>query len=767
MSNNSVNTTSTGDEHDSSDGGNSGILWILGILITLSFPIVALAGVATWLTFSLLRIRRSVIAGFLVIYLVILGLVSLFFNFVNVYVQTWTVDLPNLIANHNNVVSNILNIVVKQIPVSIPVGIIIGLLYSSWRWFLRPKWEETVFRITPMQWLSKRRNIRDIANDQNGPMNGTTLGIAASDGHKIIQLDSEASSHTLVVGAAGSGKTTTLMGQSRDIIRRGHALCFVDLKGGTDVPRILEEYARRYNRTFRHWLMHPSRDEYKGPSDKGPAYYDPISRGEASRRKDLIIGARKWSEEYYKTIAEDYLQKAFEVLIGNPDKNVSTFSDIANLLDPKTLGERSYPLGHIPYYRELVEEIARMNDEKMPPQEKSAISSLRKQFQVLAHSVAGPWLKRDPQGENDINLKDVANAGDIVVFSLDSSNYPELSQTLGNLIIQDLKTVSSELRQDPSANPLHVFIDEFSAIGSDNVIGLISKSRDAGVPVTLSTQALGDLRKVDDSFLDQLVGIISSFLIHRANIEEDAEFYAGLTGIEIKKKFRQSVEHSSNIFGIGRGSGSGSGVLEDVEEHRVTVSEIQSLRTGEMVYVSKSPFRLERVIVIPETDKLADTDNKPIVVLPNAVFTAKYDQPVISPIELEEGVRPPSITRPANVDRVSEIFNRPADQFLTKTARDSVDYDKHFLPPKKTVIVEPEEAPKQQNVAPPVMVLPPRKPINPNPSPSLTKEPNTPVVIQQEPKAPTAPLAPAAVSPLKQNSPQNVSKDEHKDQFDF
>jgi len=754
MSNPSVNTVFAGESGpEDQRSGNTGAFWLFGILGTLVFPIVFLSAAGTWILFSWLKIRRSVIAIFLVGYIALLGLVSIFFNVFALYIESWTVDLPKIIADpENNAVSGILLIILKQAPVSIPLGTILGLIYASWRWFVRPKWEETTFRITPWQWLTKRKNIRDISNDQNGPMNGTTLGISAIDGAKVIQTDQEASAHTLVVGAAGSGKTTTLMGQSRDIIRRGHALCFVDLKGGTDVPRILEEYAARYDRPFRHWLIHPIRDEYKGPAKNGPAYYDPISRGEASRRKDLIIGARKWSEEYYKTIAEDYLQKAFEILIGNPDPNVSAISDIANLLDPKILAERSYPLGHQPYYRDLVEEIGRMNDEKMPVQEKSAISSLRKQFQVLAHSVAGPWIKRDPTGQNDINLKDVADRGEVVVFSLDSSNYPELSQTLGNLIIQDLKTVSSELRQEPSTHPLHVFIDEFSAIGSDNIIGLISKSRDAGVPVSLSTQALGDLRKVDEAFLDQLTGIISSFLIHRANIEEDALFYAGLTGIEIKKKFRQSVEHTSGFFGFGRGSGAGSGFLEDVEEHRVTVSEIQSLRTGEMIYVSKSPHHLERVIVIPETDKLADTDNKPIAVLPNPVFTPRYDQPVMSPIELDENNEIPTLApRPVNVDRLKDIFNRPTDEFLTPTNKDVV-YEKHYMPPKANVPVPVVTQP--QNITPPIS-LPPRRPLNPAP------------VVVPTPLPTINPVVPAP-NLIKPNIPVPATeKEDGKDEFDF
>lgn len=774
----SVSTVFAGESGpDDPRSGNRGAFAFILVLGFILLPVVALSALGTWLAFSWFRIRRSVILSALAIYMILLLPFIFIFNLINVYISSWTQTFPSMFEGQKTIeqiISIFVGIIIIQIPLSIPVGVILGLLYSSWRWFVRPKWEERTFRLTPWEWWQRKKNIEDIAHDRNGPNNGTTLGISAVDGHKVIQTDKEAAAHTLVVGASGSGKTTTLMGQARDIIRREHALVFVDLKGGTDVPKILEEYARRYNRPFRHWLLQPPREEYRGPAANGPAYYDPISRGEATRRKDLIIGGKKYegNADYYKTIAEDYLQKAFEVLINNPNPNVTALEDIAALLDPKVLAERAFPMGHQPHFRNLVEEINRMVDDRMDRDEKSVIVSLRKQFSTLALSIAGTWLRKDPTGMNDINLKDVADNGEIVVFSLDTSNYPELSSTLGNLIIQDLKTVSSELRQSPSTYPMHVFIDEFSSIESDNVYSLVNKSRDAGIPVTLSTQALGDLRKVGEAFLDQLLGIINAFLIHRTNTEDDAEVYAGLTGTITRKKFRQQVEHTQNFFGIGRGSGSGGGFLEDVEEYRVPVPEIQSLNTGEMIYVAKSDgFHIERVIVIPEDGKLADPNNRPKPVLDATYITNPY-QPseMTSTISYEETATPEKTftPKPVNKDKLNEIFNRPVDEVLTPINNEDITFEKKLLPPSTPTIKPVTDANVVVPILPTTSVKDEEPPLSVLPARPTTLPPRPPVVKIDTPKKPEEMTQPLVEKEIPTITPIISKQDDpNKDEFDF
>jgi hypothetical protein len=220
-------------------------------------------------------------------------------------------------------------------------------------------------------------------------------------------------------------------------------------------------------------------------------------------------------------------------------------------------------------------------------------------------------LQVDKKGDHNIDLRRAAQNGEVVVFSLDGQNYEELSGLIANLIIQDLKTLSSELINNPIEKPCQVFIDEFSTIGSENIIGLINKSRAANLPVTLSTQARGDLLRVDSTFAGRILAIINCFIIHGSAYEDDLEVYSSLTGKTMRKKFRQSVEHTSNFFGLGRGSGSGSGTVEDVEEFVVMPQSIRGLGTGELIYIANSTKRVEQVKVIREKNESTSGFNNP------------------------------------------------------------------------------------------------------------------------------------------------------------
>jgi hypothetical protein len=582
-------------------------MWGFFVATFLLAPVAVLTAFITYLMFSVGKISYKVLAAFIAVYSLVLLVTGSIPKAVHSYIASWTHvgDFLESGMDTSSIAPVIISILLAQAPISILAGGIVGTIYSWWRYFRRPSWVDMQFRLSPYEVFMKHKNIRDIKSDKNGPADGRTLGINER-GAKIVQREKEASAHTFVVGASGSGKTTTLLLGARDAIRRGEGFVFVDMKGSVDVPEILSEYAYRYGRPFYHWTSHDPRKKYTGPSKTGPAFYDPMGRGNPTRRADLIIEGRSWSEEHYKLIIKDYLQKALEIAEGVPaPDNVDSIADIISLLDPMELKKRSLHVVGDPYYDKIIAEINYLTDKRIDKDVVGTLDGMRRQLGILRDSIQGRWLCKDPKGQNDIVLFDVAHAGAVVVFTVDSANYAGNAKLVGSLIIQDLMTVSSELRENKSRYPLNVIIDEFSAIGSDNIIGLIARSRDAGMPVTLSTQSLGDLKAVSTEFMEQLTGIVVSFIIHRANRYEDAVVYAGLVGKEKKQVFNQGVEHTSGILGsIGKGAGTGKGTVSVVEDYIVSPAMIQNLGPGEMYYICKSPNRIEKVDVITEDNKV-------------------------------------------------------------------------------------------------------------------------------------------------------------------
>lgn len=467
----------------------------------------------------------------------------------------------------------------------------------------RPRWQVPKVRGNERVPSKQERQIVDIRPVESRPV-------------RCIKVDSPNSTFLASENYIPTHNTTTMLMGMRDVIRRGHGLIVVDCKGGPDVPDTLADWAARYGREFLHWTMHDVSLPYDGPAD-GPAYYDPIGRGDPSRRKDLIIGSQRWDVEYYKTVISDYLQTLFMVrMLVPPKEGIDTFKDVARLLSPEALRHRAtnIPRDQFPDLWMALDRIHMMGE-----QERSGINNMYSRLNTITSSIAGHWLRRDPEGLRDIDLLRAADEGQVVVFSLDSSNYEETSALLAGLIVQDLKTVSSALRDEPAPAPTHIYIDEFSAVDATNIYGLLAKARDARMPVTLATQALADLKRRDPHFDAQVVGIVSSFLIHRANHEEDARVYAGLSGVTKRMVNRMNVEQTTGHLGaLGAAAATGSGFLAEEEQYRVDAGVFQDLDQGQCVFFAKIPQNryVSPVQVVREIPGLADLKGDPAINIP-------------------------------------------------------------------------------------------------------------------------------------------------------
>lgn len=646
---------------------------IVGIILVLVAPIGALSAAICYLAFTRWRIKHTVLAQISALIILAFTITGAMFYSATNYVQSLT-SLVKSITQDEFTLSLVLKAMLVQAPLSVTFGLIVGTSYCYWRWLRRSVWEESDFRMTPWQWLRRRRNIKNIMNDKNSPTDGATLGIEESTGDKIVQTAREASAHTIFLGASGSGKTTTSLVQARDHIKNGHGYVFIDLKGGNDVPEALAEYSRRYNRRFQHFVFQDPRLPYKGPAEHGPAFYDPLSRGDASRRKDMTIASRRWSDDYYKILTSAYVQVAFDVMIGVPaDEKTDAMTDLINLLNPANLADRARHLPEEPYYEEVREAVHKITTKKLDRNEQSAIDGMLRELQVIRGSIAGRWMRLNADEERNIDIYRAAKRGDVIVFSLDALTYPDTAKLIANLIISDLKTVTGDLIDEPVKQQLNIFIDEFSSLDSEGITGLINKSRSAGMSISLATQALGDLKRIDPSFLDQLLGIVNCFVIHRANTLADAEVLAGLIGKDKKWEVRLGVEHTSGLFGsIGKGSATGQGMLDKVDDYIIPPKVIQDLEAGEAVYVAKSPHaRVVEVKVIPEHEDLtssglgSSTSSPQRAVIPDFDFVASVKDVPRIPIPDKN----PSLTKATTEEEKSETPKSEQHQTPTQPTK--------------------------------------------------------------------------------------------------
>lgn len=373
--------------------------------------------------------------------------------------------------------------------------------------------------------------------------------------------------HGLIVGASGSGKTTSLLRVLSEASGRGLPVIAVDLKGSLSFGDQLYAASRAAGRPFWAWRL------------EGPGHWNPLQYGDPSELKDKLIATERFSEPHYQRAAERYLQTASQVLQqARPDKPV-TLAAVTNLLEPDNL-RRLLP--HVP--RELAQRVG-IYLHNLNRDQRSAIMGLQSRLAILSESRTGEFLQPGPRDLTVDLFRALGGGRDVVLFSLNSSRHPKLAAQIAALVIQDLIAVSG-YRLERRSRPLGlVAIDEFSAIDADNLLGLLARAREAGISVLLSTQELADLERLSDGFKDQVLGNTAILIAHRQNVPDSAELIARMIGTHPVWKPTHQID-SHTVFGSYK---TGRGTIREVEEFRIHPNKIKELPTGKAVLITKIP----------------------------------------------------------------------------------------------------------------------------------------------------------------------------------
>lgn len=416
--------------------------------------------------------------------------------------------------------------------------------------------------------------------------NDTLLG-QDEHGRAVVLSERQLAAHGLVLGATGSGKSTSLLKILCDAVVRGAPVVAIDLKGSLSFGDQLHAATRVAGRPFNPWRL------------EGPAHWNPLKYGDASELKDKLISAERFTEPHYQRAAERYLQTAIQVLqVARPDRPV-TLAAVVALLDPNNLKAL---LPRVP--RELMHRVGPYLS-ALNRDQRSAITGLQSRLAVLSESTTGAYLQPgDPSNELDLR-RALCGGNEVVLFSLNSSRHPKLAAQIAAMVIQDLINIAGHRLEAPNPPLALIAIDEFSALDADNLLGLLARARDAGISVLLATQELADLNRVADGFRDQVLGNTAITIAHRQNVPDSAELIARMIGTETAWQHTYQTKRSvvGQILGHHAARArTGLGTARQVEEFRIHPNTIKELPTGHAVLITKlPPARAEVVRVAPWT----------------------------------------------------------------------------------------------------------------------------------------------------------------------
>jgi len=390
----------------------------------------------------------------------------------------------------------------------------------------------------------------------------TVLGVSTSTNQGIGLSDEVVNQLVLVLGTTGAGKTITLRRFYQRAMNKGYPLMIVDGKPTDDNIAWIAEKAAQAGKPF------------YGFNCGNHAHYDPLAEGGYTELKDKIISLKdQWESDYYRSIAENYLQTTFEVMLVSGE--AVTLKRVVELLDYGQLALLT---------RQLKNERLEARVSQLANYERKDITGLQAHLSLLVHSELGEYFER-LEG-NTFSLRDVIQQNAVVYFALPALTFPSFAAVLGKLIINDIKAV---IGKSSGGKRIFTVFDEFSIFAGEQVLNLVNMGRGKGIHAVFGTQGLADLQKIHPTFANQVLNCINTMICHRLNDQESAELVSGWAGTRETFDLTAQVDLSAG--------GTGLGSVRRNKEFIVHPDAIkQELGTGEAFLICKAgKFRSEKI----------------------------------------------------------------------------------------------------------------------------------------------------------------------------
>jgi conjugal transfer pilus assembly protein TraD len=396
------------------------------------------------------------------------------------------------------------------------------------------------------------------------PRDGILLGSDVR-GRPVALQERELAAHGLILGASGAGKSTSLLAILTERILAGAPVIAIDLKGAPELASQLQDACAAAGRPLRRFSI------------DGSERWNPLGHGGPSELKDKLIATERFTEPHYQRAAERYVQLALRVAAELHPDRPATLTEVIGLMEPARLAAtlRGAPAALASAVGDYLRALT--------PDQLSAVRGLQTRLALLSESQAGALL----ESGGDIDLRRALAGEEVVLFSLNSSRYGSLAAQLGTLAVQDLVAAAGDRLERHRAPPLAtVAIDEFSALGGDQVLALIARGRGSAVSVLLATQELADLERAGRGFADQVVGSTALKLIHRQEVPRSVDLVARMAGTH--EEWEHTYALGAGPLGDGRlgAHASPRGTRRRTRRFNVEPDALRQLRPGEAVRIS-------------------------------------------------------------------------------------------------------------------------------------------------------------------------------------
>ncbi|MDE2342750.1 MAG: TraM recognition domain-containing protein [Betaproteobacteria bacterium] len=290
-------------------------------------------------------------------------------------------------------------------------------------------------------------------------------------------------SHTLVVGAPGTGKTQLFALLAVQAIARGEAVVLLDPKGGHALRERLATAAARAGRpSFRLLAAEPE------ASDAVDLLANGRSAGELASRVarlmpadegDNAFGQFAWMTlhrliEAQRALGETVTLQGLREHVADQGQALLRRLQARAVAAQGALAGLAALAAHEPaHYRKMILALAPV-------------------LETLCGGALGPLLSdlRRPR----VTLGQIVRQGGVLYAGLGALSDEASARALGALLLADLAALAGDrYRGDGEQRPIRLFVDEAAEVTNPAFIQLLNKGRECGVQVTFAVQTLADL----------------------------------------------------------------------------------------------------------------------------------------------------------------------------------------------------------------------------------------------------------------------------------